>query len=120
MLKDSFYKIKSLHHQDNSIQAILEINEHHDILKGHFPGQPVLPGACMLQVVKEILEDTLNSKLRLKKADNIKFIQLVDPVLNNILKLALSYKSMGNNSIYVTANLVSNETICFKFQGTFV
>jgi 3-hydroxyacyl-[acyl-carrier-protein] dehydratase len=120
MLKDSLYKIKSLAHQDNAIQAILEINEHHDILNGHFPGQPVLPGACMLQIVKEVLEDTLSSSFQLKIATNLKFTQLIDPHDNNLIELKLNYKLMKDKQFQVSTNLLSEETICFKFQGVFV
>ncbi|EHQ30848.1 hotdog family protein [Mucilaginibacter paludis] len=119
MLKNSLYKIGSFDHQDGIIQASLEINEHHEILKGHFPGQPVLPGACMLQIVKEILENELNQNLRLKIATNLKFLQLIDPQKDNILQLTLNYKLTEDNEISITAGLSSAQTVCFKFQGVF-
>lgn len=120
MLRDSLYKVKSLSHQDGLIQAALEVNEHHDILKGHFPRQPVLPGACMLQMVKEVLEGVLSRKLQLKKAEILKFIQLIDPQINNTVQLNLNYNSKEDGSIEVRASLLSGEAVCFKFQGSFV
>ena len=120
MLKNALYKIISLSHQEHAIEAILEINKNNEIFIGHFPGKPLLPGACMLQIVKEILESTLNTTFRLKKADQIKFLTLIDPRSNNILQLALSYKLADNNNIYVTANLIAQKDICFKFRGSFI
>ena len=79
MLKDTLYKIKTITHNDGIIEATMQINEYHEILKGHFPGQPVLPGACMLQMVKDVLENTLVKRVQLQKATNIKFLQLIDP-----------------------------------------
>ncbi len=119
MLKD-FFKIILLDHPKNSIKATLEINKNNEIFSGHFPGQPVLPGACMLQIVKEILESTLNISFRLTKADHIKFLRLIDPGDNYILQLTLSYSSADNKNFYVIANLIDREDICFKFRGSFV
>lgn len=119
MLKGSLYQIHKCDDQDGVIKAVLQVDIHHDIFKGHFPGQPVLPGACMLQMVREVLEDTLSRKLTLKKADNLKFLQVIDPTANNILDLALNY-SITEDGVRSNATLSCGGTACFKFQGTFV
>ncbi|MDF2431160.1 MAG: 3-hydroxyacyl-[acyl-carrier-protein] dehydratase [Mucilaginibacter sp.] len=118
MLKDSLYKITSQDHHDGVIDAILEINKEDSIFNGHFPGHPVLPGACMLQIIKEVLEDTLKASFRLKKADQIKFLAISDPLINNILKLKLTY-SIDDINFNVIGNF-SQIDICCKFKGTFV
>jgi|ERR1019366_6688481 3-hydroxyacyl-[acyl-carrier-protein] dehydratase len=120
MLKDTLYKIILSDHGECSIKAALELNKNNEIFTGHFPGQPLLPGACMLQMVKEILESTLNLPLRLKKADQIKFLGLIDPGMNNILQLTITYISVGDNTFNITASLTTHKDICFKFKGTFI
>ena len=67
MLKDSLYRILNISGENNAIEAIIELDEHHDIFKGHFPGQPVLPGVCMLQITKEILEIFFSIKYNCQK-----------------------------------------------------
>lgn len=119
MLKDSLYKIISIDHSATEINSALEIDVDNEIFKGHFPEQPILPGACMLQIVKEVLEDTLGTNLKLQKGDNLKFLSLVDPEQNNLLLLQINY-AIDDSTIKVNANLDSKETVCFKFQGTFV
>jgi 3-hydroxyacyl-[acyl-carrier-protein] dehydratase len=74
----------------------------------------------MLQIVKEVLESTFNIPFRLKKADHIKFLTLIDPGIHNILQLTLSYSSTDNNNVYVIANLIAQKDICFKFRGSFI
>lgn len=112
-------KILSIDHQENAINAILEIDQNSEILSGHFPDQPVVPGASMLQIVKEVLAATLNESLVLKKADNIKFLSLVEPGTIDILRLELTYKLLNDDYVNITANLIAGETICMKLQGTF-
>ncbi len=120
MLKDALFKITLSDHLEGVINATLELNKKNEIFTGHFPGEPVLPGACMLQMVKEVLENTLNTPLRLKKADQIKFLGIIDPGVNNILQLAITYRSSDNNNVSVTASLTAQKETYFKFSGTFI
>ena len=119
MLKDSLYTIIATDHQDDVIHAVLELDADNEIFQGHFPDQPVLPGACMLQLVKEVLESTINTPVRLQKADNLKFLSLIDPRENNLLHLEINY-TVEDAQIKVTANLSSLDVVCFKLQGVFV
>ncbi|MFB9843696.1 hypothetical protein [Mucilaginibacter ginsenosidivorans] len=105
---------------DGMIVAKLGIDRDSEILKGHFPGHPVVPGACMLQVVKDVLEDSLGTTLRLKKADHLKFMSLVDPTERETVQLEIVYRDAGQEETFVTAKVSADENICFKLQCTFV
>ena len=118
MLQDHFYHLTSTTHQENAIIVVLELNGEHDVFKGHFPGQPVVPGACMLQMVKEILNAELDKNYRLKKADNLKFIAPVDPRVTDDLQLKITYKIL-DAGLQVNALMSANEVDCFKMQGAF-
>ena len=91
MLKGSLYTIKQITNENNVIEAIVELNKAHEIFKGHFPSQPVLPGVCMLQMTKELLEDALHIKLQFIKADEIKFLQMIQPADDAALLFAIQY-----------------------------
>ncbi len=115
---DEIFQIVNLTHEEQKITATLAINQASSIFNGHFPGQPVVPGACMLQLVKDIIEKSLNNPLRLKKADNLKFINMITP--DSIeLQLELSYK-LNEQEVNVVAKLTSIDAVCFKFQGVFI
>ncbi|WP_183574106.1 hypothetical protein HDF18_09210 [Mucilaginibacter sp. X5P1] len=118
-IANDIFNIDSITHANESIEAILSINSGSTIFDGHFPGQPVVPGACMLQVVKDVLENVLSGSFQLKKAGNIKFICMIIPSLNDMIQLEITYKLI-DDSVNVNAKLVSNDVICFKFQGNFV
>jgi 3-hydroxyacyl-[acyl-carrier-protein] dehydratase len=119
MLKDNLFKIVAIEQLVGCIVATLEINKDNMIFTGHFPNQPVLPGACMLQMVKEVLENTLNSSLQLKKAHQIKFLAIVNPQINNTLHLNLSYNYIAN-IVNVNVSLNSQAGVCFKLKGDFI
>lgn len=118
MLKDSFYQINAIDQQDNVIVASLQFNSEHSILAGHFPGQPVIPGACMLQILKELLAEALGKNYQLKKADNLKFIAPVDPRAAEDTEMKITFKTL-ENGIQVNAQLSVNSVTCFKMQGLF-
>jgi 3-hydroxyacyl-[acyl-carrier-protein] dehydratase len=119
-VSNDLFSINKLTYDDAVISVQLGINPNSEILKGHFPGQPVVPGACMLQIVKEVLESALNHTLIVKKADQLKFMTMIDPTNTSTVELEICYKSTEGDEISITAKLSNDEVIYFKFQGSFV
>ena len=111
------FKILSAEHSESTIVTVLAVDADSDILKGHFPEQPVVPGACMLQTVKEILEDTFSASFRLIKADNIKFLNMITPDSTDLI-MRISYQLLDND-IKVVAELTGETTVFMKLQASF-
>jgi 3-hydroxyacyl-[acyl-carrier-protein] dehydratase len=116
----SLFKIGKLEHHESTIHASLNINKDSDIFSGHFPGHPVVPGACMLQIVKDVLETGLSISICLKKADYLKFMMIIDPQNTQAAQLDLSYKFVDGDLIIVNAKLITGDIVCFKFQGAWI
>ncbi|HEY4198822.1 MAG TPA: hypothetical protein VGM63_24950 [Mucilaginibacter sp.] len=117
---NDLFSIDRISHEDGALSATLGINSNSEILKGHFPGHPVVPGACMLQIVKEVLEDALKQTLRLKKADQLKFMMMIDPTNTLAVQLDIAYQYAEDSAINVTAKLSNPDAVYFKFLGSFV
>ena len=118
MLTDPIFKILSINSTEGLISAALEIDINHEIFNGHFPEQPVIPGACMVQLVKDILEKRLGTSVQLKIANNLKFLELINPQVITNLQLQLAY-IIEDEFIRVNGELVAEDVVCFKFQGIF-
>jgi len=112
------FRIDKITQAEEAITADLSINADSEIFHGHFPGQPVVPGACMLQLVKDVLESALGCSLQLKQAGHLKFISMISPRIEQTIQLYLTY--MSAEDIAVVARLICGNTDCFKFQGTFI
>ncbi|POY36552.1 3-hydroxyacyl-ACP dehydratase [Solitalea longa] len=119
MLAGDFYIIETLEHDNAVIRCDISINADHAIFKGHFPDMPVVPGVCMMQIVKELLETALNCKLQLAKADQMKFLAVINPLETKTLQCALSYSVNENGDIITSAGLQNSTTSFFKFKGRF-
>ncbi|MDR3679065.1 MAG: 3-hydroxyacyl-ACP dehydratase [Flavipsychrobacter sp.] len=118
MLKDDLYTIQELIISGNSINTTIVLNADHKIFDGHFPGHPVLPGVCTMQMVREILETVLLKPLKLSRGGNIKFISLIVPAITPLVHISLSYKIV-EDKISTTASATVNNLVCFKFQGVY-
>lgn len=119
-IHNDIFKLVSITNAEGKAEAILDVNPRSPIFKGHFPSQPVVPGACMVQLVKDMLEGVIDAKLQLKKADQIKFMNVIVPGDKKHLQLTINHRDAGGGAIFVQATISKNEAVCFKFQGTFV
>lgn len=119
MLKNNFFIITNIDGEGDSFNVMLTLNAGHRIFDGHFPGRPVVPGACLMQMVKEITETVLDTGLTLLRADHLKFIAVIDPTRKGILKMRLTCLKNEDGLVNVSASLAENEKVCFKFNGCF-
>lgn len=119
MLQNDFYHISNQTIEENSISATLQINAAHYIFAGHFPDHPVVPGVCMMQMVKEMLEKLVGSNCRLIKAHEMKFLSLIDPMVNNTIHMDLKNSNAEDGQFMVSAVIKFAETTFFKFKGNF-
>ena len=120
MLQGSFYTVLNNQSNGTSVNALLELNPEHHIFDGHFPQIPVVPGVCMMQMVKELVEDFTGQRLRLSKAEHLKFLTIINPRQNKLLEVDISINSNSSPNIQVTAAFSRQETVFFKFKGGFV
>ena len=119
MLLNDFYTIADLRVASGAFRADLLLNAAHPIFGGHFPDRPVLPGACQLQMVREMLSQVTGREYHLVKADTIKFITLIDPRNSIQLELALNYEPGEAGQLRVTATLSAATKPALKFIGVF-
>ncbi len=120
ILKNDFYTITSLTADNEAVQASLELNRAHRIFEGHFPGQPVVPGVCMVQMIKEILETVSGKNLMLKQSDYIKFLSVINPVEARPVQATVQFSEKESDELHVVASLDCEERVCLKLKGVFV
>ena len=117
MLQNDFYTISYIENNGNDIAAEIHLNDKHSIFEGHFTQMPVVTGACMLQIIKEIVSSSLHKKLRLAKMREIKFLQVINPKEYKVLTVIITYTFNDCDSLNVTASIVHNEIVFCKYKG---
>ncbi|MEI6456531.1 MAG: 3-hydroxyacyl-ACP dehydratase [bacterium] len=129
MLNHSFFSIEKVSREEtialSDPQApekfIVEVMIHpgHPVFEGHFPGNPVIPGVCQVQMVTEILEEIYRKKFRLTEADNIKFLSMINPIETNKLSIALSCRHSDEENIIVNATASAGDKSYLKLKAQF-
>lgn len=51
----------------------------HPIFAAHFPGHPIVPGACLIQIAEELSSQSLGQPVRFTALRNLKFRHPVTP-----------------------------------------
>lgn len=111
-----FYTLDAYEKTENgNYIARINLNKDHDIFKGHFPGNPVTPGVCMMQIVKELTEEFTGKKLFLKSASNIKFMAIINPFETPELTLQMDISENGEE-VKVKNTTSFGETIALKMS----
>ncbi|WP_299530360.1 3-hydroxyacyl-ACP dehydratase [Ulvibacterium sp.] len=118
MLIEGLYVIKDYEYDQGTASTTIQLNKEHPIFKGHFPGNPVMPGVCMIQIIKELTEKATGKQLFLKVSSNIKFMAIINPEQNNILHLILNISS-DEREVKVKNTTTFQDTLALKLSATF-
>lgn len=120
MLLQDFYTVDKIDVvTEGKYLAAITLNKDHDIFKGHFPGNPVTPGVCMMQIIKEITESVLNVSLTMVSTTNVKFMAIINPEVNAKLTLDLDISENEASEIKVKNTTSFDETIALKLSNTY-
>lgn len=118
MLTGSFCTLTNSLIQGDQMTTTLTINADHEIFQGHFPGMPVVPGVCMVEMIKEILEEVVGMKTDLNKAGNIKFLHVLDPNVHAQINAEIKVKELPHGW-NVSAKLFKEDIVFFKMDAGF-
>lgn len=118
MLIKDLYSVENFEYQDYTVNATLKLNKDHEVFKGHFPGNPVLPGVCMIQIIKELTEKAITKKLFLSIASNVKFMAIINPEKNDTIALSL-YIAEEDEIVKVKNTTSFEDTVALKLSATF-
>lgn len=119
ILTGDFFTMQSLDKGDGMIKAGLVWNADHPIFQGHFPGQPVVPGVCMIQLVQETLEQALKRPIQLVSSSQVKFLHVIDPRQFPSTDLLIQYSVNSAGTYQVSSTLLQGATTFLKMNAVF-
>ncbi|MEN2486414.1 3-hydroxyacyl-ACP dehydratase [Flavobacterium sp. B11] len=120
MILQDFYKILSEEKVSDSKYTItILVNEKHEVFKGHFPGNPIMPGVCMIQIIKELTESITKSSLMIQSLANVKFMALINPEVTPELRLELDVTTTEDDLVKVKNTTYFNDTTALKLSTVY-
>lgn len=97
----------------------IKLNASHLIYQAHFPGNPITPGVCIVQIIGELLQQRTGNRLALQKVTNLKFISPISPVENPLLTISFSDVSESEEEVKAKGTIMAGEEMKTKFSLVF-
>ena len=118
MLIEDLYSVQSYTKEDGTATATIKLNKDHEVFRGHFPNNPIMPGVCMIQLIKELTERALGKALFLSSVSNVKFMAIINPDKNDTLQVVLDITE--EDGIAKVKNTISfDDTLALKLNAQF-
>jgi 3-hydroxyacyl-[acyl-carrier-protein] dehydratase len=115
-MPDNFYQVHNLQKEIGKLSCTVHYHAAHPIFEGHFPGQPVVPGVCTMDMIKDLLEAALDKKLMLRSTGQVKFLRLILP---DVVPEVLLGWTETDKEYAVNANLKADGADLFKMNAVF-
>ena len=119
-LKDTFFRINNFCQTATGFDYIIELNPEHFIYQAHFPENPITPGVCIIQIIKELFAELMQHKLFLKKIYNVKFLNVINPLKNREVTFSISISSEEENSYKIGVLVYNNDNKFAKLSMMFI
>lgn len=121
MIKD-FYKVDSVTRHDDGAVYRVSLNPDCEVYKGHFPGNPVSPGVCGIQMIRECAEMECSAhgiarKLMIREVQQCKFTSLISPVACLQVDVSISVSEDASGEILLKSSVVREGTVCLTLKA---
>lgn len=113
------FKINRIFSSEQEFRYIAEINETHPVFKGHFPGVPVVPGVCTMNMLKKCIADVMERDVRYNYIKECKFLSAITLPGHKLLDVTINIKHT-DSEISVSAEIMSQGTKMMKLKATVV
>ena len=115
-MQNEFYHVSNWQQDAGSFTCDISYNADHEIFGGHFPGQPVVPGVCTMDMIKDMLQCALEQKLILRNTGQIKFLQLILPDVRPTVSVSWE---QADDAYQVSAVLKNGDVALFKMNARY-
>ena len=123
-LLNDYYRIDNcVSENDDTVWSITLLPEY-QVYAGHFPGNPVSPGVCNIQMIKECVELATGNRLFLSFIAKCRFSAVLSPLIAAGLRLRATYNEVPGDGVkYISYNvhatLFDDNTNYMDFKGDF-
>lgn len=116
-LQDTYFKITKESGEGLSRTFDVELLNSHPVYNGHFPGMPISPGVCNIQMIKECTASVIKKKLRITDIAQCRFSATISPNETPVLQVEISIEPNENENLKVRATIKNEETVYLTFRG---
>lgn len=113
-LIDNFFRIV----EREGMTIKIAMNADHEIYKAHFPGNPITPGVCLVQMATEMYQEICHEPLMLAEIPRIKYRNVIKPSDQPSYLFTPMGEDEGNRKVKVEIKdeekVFTEMTLCYK------
>lgn len=95
----------------------IKLNPENEVYEGHFPNEPISPGVCNINTIKECAEKIIERKLFLHNLKQCKFLSLITPAKQPTLDISISTTALDENNFNVVAKVYKEDIIFMELKA---
>lgn len=115
-LKNKYYNLDAMYGDGEERIFHISLIRDCDVYNGHFPGRPVCPGVCNMQIIKECAELMTSHKLTIARIKQCRLTTVVTPEMFPKLRVKIKIDVCDNN-IGVLAAIDYSGKLCMEYNG---
>ena len=116
ILRNNIYTVIGNSHTEEGFDYIIGLNADSIIYKAHFPGQPITPGVCIIQMAQELYELETAHTLIISKIKNVKFLSIMIPGGENSFVYKFRKITEEGELVKFQVSVYSEETVFAKMS----
>lgn len=115
-LENNYYDVINMHTNGMSGTFYIALRPDCDVYRGHFPGNPVCPGVCNIQTIKECAEMLVGHGLRITVIHRCRLTAVATPSACPELTVKVSLLP-SEDGLAVTASILDDGRTYMDFLG---
>lgn len=117
MLIKDYYTIESRERTEEGGLFSVRLNPDCHVYQGHFPGEPVSPGVCNIQMLRELAEEIAGAPLFLHNLQLCRLTTLITPQTHPVMTATISLSSQGGENYKLRASLSHHGESCLEMKA---
>lgn len=116
ILKNSLYTITRKDLCEAGVSYHIALNASCFIYQAHFPGEPITPGVCIVQIANELMADHLGAALSVKTIKNVKFLSVITPTEDAAVTYTIAKMAETRDTVKAQITVEANGTVKAKIS----
>jgi len=116
MLLHDFFTIKDFSGNEPEWVYRIALNAEHPIYHAHFQNNPITPGACIVQMVKELAQAHHSASFFIRCVKNVKFLHVINPLVHPEIDVRMKFRADEDGIMAVTAVIEKDQTVFCKLN----
>jgi 3-hydroxyacyl-[acyl-carrier-protein] dehydratase len=116
-LLNDYFKIDRQTAENGETLFYITLLPEYKAYAGHFPGNPVSPGVCNIQMIKECAEQLAGKALFLGYVSRCRFSRMITPQTTPQLRIYMQLSVTADDLYEVSATVCDDTTTYINFNG---